>query len=94
MCVWIPGSRKLISKNILHVVQLKYSQQLDDNRVPSETLLIKWLQDHLTNDIKRIRALREARRCFARLATTGTNVLSVKFVPQLLRKKVKKIDAF
>ncbi|KAJ3649726.1 hypothetical protein Zmor_021451 [Zophobas morio] len=47
-----------------------YLEVLDDNRVPSETLVIKWLQDHLSNDMKRIRALREARRCFARLSTS------------------------
>ncbi|EFA06162.1 probable serine/threonine-protein kinase clkA [Tribolium castaneum] len=49
-----------------------YLEVLDDNRVPSETLVIKWLQDHLSNDMKRIRALREARRCFARLSTSDT----------------------
>ncbi|XP_068896019.1 insoluble matrix shell protein 4-like isoform X2 [Tenebrio molitor] len=50
-----------------------YLEVLDDNRVPSETLVIKWLQDHLSNDMKRIRALREARRCFGRLSTSDTD---------------------
>lgn len=47
--------------------------QLDDNRVPSETLVIKFFQDHLqNNDLKRIQTLREARRCFSRLSTAGS----------------------
>lgn len=53
--------------------------QLDDNRSPSESALIKWLQDHMPSDGKRIKALRETRRCFARLASSGTNFFFLLF---------------
>ncbi|KAL3286797.1 hypothetical protein HHI36_001291 [Cryptolaemus montrouzieri] len=46
-----------------------YLEVLDDSRVPSETLVIKWLQEHLQDDMKRIKALRKARRCFGKLST-------------------------
>nr|UWL63294.1 odorant binding protein 4 [Pagiophloeus tsushimanus] len=50
---------------------LAYLHLLDDDRTPSESMVIKWLQEHVTgNDMDRIKALRDARRCFARLTTT------------------------
>ncbi|XP_030760444.1 probable serine/threonine-protein kinase clkA isoform X2 [Sitophilus oryzae] len=50
-----------------------YLQLLDEDRTPSESMVIKWLQDHISgSDINRIKALRDARRCFARLITTDT----------------------
>ncbi|CAG9760067.1 unnamed protein product [Ceutorhynchus assimilis] len=48
-----------------------YLHLLDEDRTPSETLVIKWLQEHVTgNDMDRIQALRDARRCFGRLTTS------------------------
>ncbi|CAG9861441.1 unnamed protein product [Phyllotreta striolata] len=45
---------------------------LDDDQTPSETLVIKWIQDHIPNDdMKRIRSLREVRKCFTRMSTTS-----------------------
>nr|WKF45143.1 odorant-binding protein 10 [Podabrus annulatus] len=50
-----------------------YLEVLDDNRSPSESALLKWIQDNLPNDAKRIKAVRETRRCFARLVSSDTS---------------------
>nr|XP_023013553.1 TBC1 domain family member 5 homolog A-like [Leptinotarsa decemlineata] len=48
-----------------------YMELLDDDRLPSETLVIKWIQDHITDDdMKRITSLREIRKCFGRLSAS------------------------
>ncbi|KAL1491399.1 hypothetical protein ABEB36_012001 [Hypothenemus hampei] len=48
-----------------------YLHLLDDDRSPSETMFIKWLQDNVAgSDIDRIKALRDTRKCFAMLTTT------------------------
>ncbi|KAI4469178.1 nascent polypeptide associated complex alpha subunit-related [Holotrichia oblita] len=47
-----------------------YMQLLDENSMPSETATIKFLQDHMNNDRKRVKLIRDARRCFAKLAVT------------------------
>uniref|UniRef100_M3UZD2 Odorant binding protein 5 n=1 Tax=Ips typographus TaxID=55986 RepID=M3UZD2_IPSTY len=50
---------------------LGYMQLLDTDRSPSETLIIKWLQEHVTrNEMDRIKALRDTRKCFGKLVTT------------------------
>ncbi|VEN54436.1 unnamed protein product [Callosobruchus maculatus] len=47
-----------------------YMELLDDDQVPSETSVIKWVQDHIADDdLKRIKTLREIRKCFGRLST-------------------------
>ncbi|CAH1992596.1 unnamed protein product [Acanthoscelides obtectus] len=47
-----------------------YMELLDDDQVPSETAVIKWVQDHIADDdLKRIKTLREIRKCFGRLST-------------------------
>lgn len=57
-------------------LNLLNSFQLDDDQVPSETKVIKWVQDHVTNDdLNRIQTLREIRKCFARTSTSGTHFI-------------------
>nr|QKV34986.1 Odorant binding protein 5 [Dendroctonus adjunctus] len=51
-----------------------YLRLLDYDKTPSETLLIKWLQDHVTgNDMDRIKELRKARSCFSKLTASDTD---------------------
>lgn len=58
----------LISESTIFILLF----QLDDDQVPSETMVIKWVQDHVTNDdLKRIQIMREIRKCFARLSASG-----------------------
>ncbi|XP_060528340.1 GATA zinc finger domain-containing protein 14-like [Cylas formicarius] len=46
-------------------------QILDDYRSPSETMFVKWIQDHYKeSDAERVDTLRHVRRCFARLTST------------------------
>ncbi|GJQ79108.1 hypothetical protein Trydic_g5363 [Trypoxylus dichotomus] len=47
-----------------------YMELLDENNIPSESATIKFLQDHTGNDRKRLKLVRDSRRCFAKLATT------------------------
>ncbi|XP_066146077.1 probable ATP-dependent RNA helicase ddx42 isoform X2 [Euwallacea fornicatus] len=48
-----------------------YMHLIDEDRSPSETLIIKWLQEHVAeNDMERIKALRHVRKCFAMLTST------------------------
>ncbi|XP_050304924.1 probable serine/threonine-protein kinase clkA [Anthonomus grandis grandis] len=48
-----------------------YLHLLDEDRSPSESMIIKWLQEHINgSDMDRIKVLRDARRCFARITTT------------------------
>ncbi|XP_066247749.1 probable serine/threonine-protein kinase clkA [Euwallacea similis] len=48
-----------------------YMHLIDEERSPSETLIIKWVQEHVAeNDMERIKALRHVRKCFATLTST------------------------
>ncbi|KAG5893093.1 hypothetical protein JTB14_024294 [Gonioctena quinquepunctata] len=48
-----------------------HMELLDDDQIPSETLVIKWVQDHITDDdMKRITSLREIRKCFGKLSSS------------------------
>ncbi|KAH0999212.1 hypothetical protein HUJ04_012835 [Dendroctonus ponderosae] len=52
----------------------EYLRLLDYDKTPSETLLIKWLQEHVTgNDMDRIKELRKARSCFSKLTASDTD---------------------
>ncbi|KAF7281186.1 hypothetical protein GWI33_005034 [Rhynchophorus ferrugineus] len=52
----------------------EYLQLLDDDRIPSESLFIKWLQENASGtDMDRIKSLRETRLCFGRVAATDTD---------------------
>ncbi|XP_017771862.1 PREDICTED: putative uncharacterized protein DDB_G0286751 isoform X2 [Nicrophorus vespilloides] len=49
-----------------------YLGMLDDDRVPSETELTKFIQNSVQNSSKRMQAIRDARRCFATLSASDT----------------------
>ncbi|KAF5280384.1 hypothetical protein FQR65_LT03193 [Abscondita terminalis] len=54
-----------------------YLEVLDDNRSPSETALMKWFHDNAPQDDKRIKAIREIRRCFGHLAASALTSRSI-----------------
>ncbi|KAK4883975.1 hypothetical protein RN001_000246 [Aquatica leii] len=47
-----------------------YLEVLDDNRSPSETALMKWFHHNAPQDDKRLKAIREIRRCFGQFASS------------------------
>ncbi|KAK5648440.1 hypothetical protein RI129_003332 [Pyrocoelia pectoralis] len=48
----------------------EYLGVLDENQSPSEFALIKWIQDNTPQNEKRIKAIREVRRCFGQIAAS------------------------
>ncbi|KAB0803404.1 hypothetical protein PPYR_00374 [Photinus pyralis] len=48
----------------------EYLEVLDENQSPSEFALIKWFQENTPQNEKRIKAIREIRRCFGHTAAT------------------------
>lgn len=47
-----------------------YLEMLDNNRIPAETEVIKYFQNKIQNNTERMRLIKLARKCFAKLSTT------------------------
>lgn len=53
---------------------------MEEDGIPSETLFMKWAQDKIKNDRKRINALKDIRRCFLTSSTSGKKLCQPLFL--------------